>query len=261
MIPKIIHYCWLSDDPIPDKYMSFINDWQKIMPDYKIKKWDRKAINLDEHPFAKHAFEAGKYAFAADYIRVYALYTEGGIYLDSDVRVLKPFDKFLSFDYFTSYENHWSPEQYKLLFGRYIDKQGNRLSGIHKILNVGLQAAVVASIPQHPYIKELWNYYKSLVWEKWVTETAPTVHARIGEQFGLKYLDRLQLLGNNIAIFPSDVFCSNGCNQITDNTHAIHVCNGSWITEKNNFVRRYLKKNGYLMSMYLKYKIIAKKQK
>lgn len=261
MIPKIIHYCWLSDESIPEEIQSYIKGWKEIMPEYTIKKWDRKAINFDEHPFVKAAFNAKKYAFAADYIRVYALFTEGGIYLDSDVKVTQTFDKFLSFDYFTSYENHWTKDQYKLLFGRYIDKEGNRLNGIDKILNVGLQAAVIASVPHHPYITALWNYYHSLSWENWTPVTAPTIHSQICEQFGFKYLDKLQFLTNNMVVFPSDVFCTYGYNQETTNTHAIHVCTGSWVDKKNNLIKKMLMGNRFIMSAYLKYKIITRRQK
>lgn len=234
MIPKIIHYCWLSDDPIPQQYQEYIDGWRRLMPDYTIKKWDRKAFDLDQHPFAKQAFESKKYAFAADYIRVYALYTEGGIYLDSDVKVLKPFDGFLGFDYFTSFENHWDGKDFNLLYLHYIDREGNRKEGTEKVINVGLQAAVLGCKPQHPYIAKLWEYYQKQSWEKdghlfceQKKHTAPTIHARHCESFGFKYADRLQLLDNGIAIFPSDVFCTQGIHQ-TSNTHAVHMCANSW---------------------------------
>ena len=261
MIPRIIHYCWLSDDPIPEEIQTYINGWRELMPDYVIKKWDKSQIDFNKHPFVRAAFNDKKYAFAADYIRVYALFTEGGVYLDSDVKVLQSFDKFLSFDYFTSYENHWSANQYKLLFGRYIDKYGNRLEGIEKILNVGLQAAVIASIPHHPFVSALWDYYRNLAWNGWEKVTAPTIHSRICEQFGLKYLDKLQLLKNNMVIFPSDVFCTDGCNQETSNTHAVHVCAGSWIDNEHRLLKRLFKGNRFVMSAYLKYKIITRRQK
>ena len=261
MIPKIIHYCWLSDDPIPEKIQAYINGWREVMPDYVIKKWDRNQIDFNKHPFVKAAFDDKKYAFAADYIRVYALFTEGGVYLDSDVKVLQSFDKFLSFDYFTSYENHWSANQYKLLFGRFIDKCGNRLAGVEKVLNVGLQAAVMASIPHHPFVGALWDYYRNLEWNGWEQVTAPTIHSKICEQFGLKYLDELQFLRNNMVVFPSDVFCTDGCNQETSNTHAVHVCAGSWVNKDYGLLKRLFKGNRFVMSAYLKYKIITRRQK
>lgn len=257
MIPKIIHYCWLSDDPIPAQCQEYIDEWIRLMPDYKIKKWDRSAIDFEQHPFVKAAFEAKKYAFAADYIRVYALYTEGGIYLDSDVKVLKSFDKFLGFDYFTSYENHWTPSMHKSMIGRYIDKEGHRYPHIKHVLNVGIQAAIIGSTPQHPYIESLWNYYNALHWDSWTITVAPMVHATLCESFGFRYTDQLQLIDENMAIFPSDVFCTVGENE-SPNTHAIHVCRGSWINQGGK-MKRLLKSSRLFMFLYLKFKILMRK--
>jgi len=261
MIPKIIHYCWLSDDPIPSQLKKYIEDWSKIMPDYKVKKWDQDTINLDDHPFAKHAFDAKKYAFAADYIRVYALYNEGGIYLDSDVLVLKSFDKFLSFGYFTSFENHWRPSFFKMLTGRYIDKRGNRYENIQKVIGVGLQAAIMGSEAQHPILKDLWEYYSFLNWSNDALPVlAPYVYARIAERYGFKYFDKLQFLENNIVVFSSDVFATKGI-YVNNNTHAIHMIVGSWVGQPKNSVLKMLKKNDLLMDIYLRWKIIFKSQK
>lgn len=100
MIPKIIHYCWLSDDPYPDLIKSCFSSWNKHLPDYELKLWNTKTFDINSLPWVKQAYEAKKYAFAADYIRLYALYTEGGIYLDSDVMVYKSFNNLLDLPYF-----------------------------------------------------------------------------------------------------------------------------------------------------------------
>lgn len=104
MIPKIIHLCWLSDNDYPPKIKRCLKSWQKYLPEYKIMLWDTKRFNLDESIWVKQAFTKKKYAFAADYIRFYALYNYGGIYLDSDVEVLKNFDDLLQFPYFMGTE-------------------------------------------------------------------------------------------------------------------------------------------------------------
>lgn len=104
MIPKIIHFCWLSGDRYPGKIKYCINSWKKYLPDYEIRLWDINRFNLDSSTWCREAFDCGKYAFAADYIRCYALYTEGGIYLDSDVEVLKSFDELLRLPYFIGKE-------------------------------------------------------------------------------------------------------------------------------------------------------------
>ena len=100
MIPKIIHFCWLSDDPYPQEIQRCLDSWKEILPDYEIWKWDRKRFDINSVPWTKEAFESKKYAFAADYIRLYALYNYGGIYLDSDVLMYKSFNPLLNLPYF-----------------------------------------------------------------------------------------------------------------------------------------------------------------
>ena len=105
MIPKIIHYCWLSGDPYPEKIKYCIDSWKKFLPDYEFMLWDLNRFDINSSIQVKEAFEVKKYAFAADYIRLYALYTYGGIYLDTDVEVLRSFDSLLDLKYFIGKEN------------------------------------------------------------------------------------------------------------------------------------------------------------
>ena len=82
MIPKIIHFCWLSNDPYPKEIRQCMDSWEKVMPDYEIKLWNMETFDVSSAPvYVQEAVKARKWAFAADYIRMYALYTEGGIYL------------------------------------------------------------------------------------------------------------------------------------------------------------------------------------
>ena len=100
MIPKIIHLCWLSGDVYPPLIQQCIDSWKRHLPDYEIRVWDTKRFDVNSTLWTRQAFECKKYAFAADYIRLYALYHEGGIYLDSDVMVYKSFDDLLDLPYF-----------------------------------------------------------------------------------------------------------------------------------------------------------------
>ena len=104
MIPKKIHFCWLSGDEYPPLIKHCIETWHKVLPDYEIIIWDTNRFDVDSVPWVKNAFKAKKYAFAADYIRVYALYTEGGIYLDSDVEMVRTFNPLLKYKSFVGFE-------------------------------------------------------------------------------------------------------------------------------------------------------------
>ena len=105
-IPKIIHYCWLSNNPVPAQLQAYMETWHKLMPDYEFIKWDFTRFEKSSSVWVSEAFDNKKYAFAADYIRMYALYTMGGIYMDMDVEVLKPFDDFLGHSYFLCNERN-----------------------------------------------------------------------------------------------------------------------------------------------------------
>ena len=105
MIPKIIHYCWLSNDPIPDDLKSCMDSWKKYLPDYEFILWNFERFPKDKSKWVRDAFDNKKYAFAADYIRIYALYHYGGFYLDMDVEVVKPFDPYLCLVTMIGYEN------------------------------------------------------------------------------------------------------------------------------------------------------------
>lgn len=100
MIPKIIHLCWLSEDEYPPMIKKCIESWKRHLPDYEIWLWDTKRFDINSVLWTEQAYECKKYAFAADYIRLYALYHYGGIYLDSDIFVYKSFDDLLNLPYF-----------------------------------------------------------------------------------------------------------------------------------------------------------------
>ena len=94
-IPKIIHYCWFSDDPFPKQIKECMATWRDQLRDYEFVHWDREKLYATGCAWAIEAYESKKYAFAADYIRCYSVYHYGGIYLDTDVEVFKPFDQLL----------------------------------------------------------------------------------------------------------------------------------------------------------------------
>lgn len=104
MIPKIIHYVWLGRGEKSEKIKKCIESWRQQMPDYTIKEWNEDNFNINYNDFTKQSYDAKQYAFTSDVIRLYALYTEGGIYMDTDVFCYKPLDEFLTNEGFTGFE-------------------------------------------------------------------------------------------------------------------------------------------------------------
>lgn len=104
MIPKIIHYCWFGHGQMPELALKCIESWHRHMPDYKYMLWDEDNFDVNDHPYAKQAYESQKYAFVSDVVRLKALAKYGGIYLDVDFMVYKPFDDLLHYTAFAGFE-------------------------------------------------------------------------------------------------------------------------------------------------------------
>ena len=105
MIPKIIHYCWFGGKPLPKLAENCIDSWRKYLPDYEIKEWNERNFPLEKYAYAQQAIENRQFAFVSDVARLYALKQEGGIYMDTDVEVVKTLDGFLHHTAFSGFEN------------------------------------------------------------------------------------------------------------------------------------------------------------
>lgn len=103
-IPKSIHYCWFGGKEKPDIVKRCIQSWKENLKDYEIIEWNETNFDITSNSFVKEAYEAEKYAFVSDYVRVVALYNQGGIYLDTDVELYKSFDGFLHHETFWGFE-------------------------------------------------------------------------------------------------------------------------------------------------------------
>ncbi|MFW2043338.1 glycosyltransferase family 32 protein [Acinetobacter sp. ULE_I001] len=104
MIPKQIHYCWFGGNEKSPLIKACIKSWQNYMPEWEIVEWNERNSPID-HPFVQKALKEKKYAFAADYVRCFALYNFGGVYLDTDMEIIKDLSPLLSFDFFSAYED------------------------------------------------------------------------------------------------------------------------------------------------------------
>ena len=103
-IPRIIHYCWFGKGEKPKIVLKCIESWKKHLHDYEIKEWNEENFDINCNTYVSEAYKMRKYAFVSDYVRVYALFNYGGIYLDTDVEVFKPFDDLLSHETFWGFE-------------------------------------------------------------------------------------------------------------------------------------------------------------
>lgn len=247
MIPKIIHLCWISGDAYPKTIQMCIDSWQRMLPDYEIVLWDKQRVDSLNSRYLNGAIQNCRYAFAADFIRFYALYTYGGIYLDSDVEVLKSFDELLSLRYFIGKENSgndWEPAI------------------------MGAEAGI-------PWMKDVlkqWDYGRrnfTDIWGRPRTPVLPKVCAQRLKHYKIhdcKNISDWQYGDEFISRFPSDWFSPKSWEtlemNITENTYCIHHFAATWYASKNsevklNVIQRIMKSIRSFAS-YIKHNIILK---
>ncbi|MCK9182906.1 MAG: glycosyl transferase [Fibrobacteraceae bacterium] len=237
-IPKHIHYCWLSEDPYTTLVQHCINSWIVQLPDYEITLWNSKNFDTESIPWVHHAIQNKKWAFAADYIRLYALYNYGGIYLDSDVEVFKTFNDLLHHPYFMCYEK-----------------------GTHRI-----EAAILGFQPYNDLIKKCLHYYESHDFNQ--NEiihpiTIPFLFQRIiKKDYHINYLsdgNPFSKESDTINIFPSEYFSPKSYQtketKITSKSYCLHHFEGAWMSpyEKEYHCRkaRYKQKYGGVIAQIL----------
>lgn len=214
MIPKIIHYCWFGGKPLPPLAQNCIASWKKYCPDYEIIRWDETNFDFEKYPYAKEAFEAKKWAFITDIVRLYALVEYGGVYMDTDVEVIKPLDQLLSYHAFSGFES-----------------------------DVSIPTGTMAAEKGHPLFKELLNDYQDQHFlQPDGTYDLTTNVARITNtclKYGLIRNNTLQTV-NGLTLLPKDYLCAKdpGTKKltVTENTYTIHHFDGSWHTPKERYV-------------------------
>lgn len=239
MIPKVIHYCWFSGEEMSPFIKKCMNTWKEKLPDYKLRLWDANSFDFDSVPFVREAYKAKKWAFVTDYVRLYALYTEGGIYMDTDVKVMKNFDEFLNYNFFTSHEIH--PFFYNNSEQKKLDNTFKLIDNNTFIEGFGVQAAIMGSIKGLPYLKDCLNYYNSLTFD---LNKYPITNYIIGKhitrnilKYGYCFIDKNQLLTDNMMIFESKYFVGNAL-YLKEDSYAIHLCNSSWTENANSLTNR-----------------------
>lgn len=226
MIPKIIHLCWLSGDPYPAKIAKCIASWKKYLPDYEVMLWDTNRFDLNTSCWVREAYEQKKYAFAADYIRFYALFHYGGVYLDSDVEVLRSFNDLLDLPYFLGAEKAQTPE-----------------------------AAIIGAEKGCDWVKQCLDYYDNRTFVKadgsldirklpeimveQIQRIKPVRVLSLNDSLNIRSFNmQSEVLEFNDAFFSPKVFDSREV-EITPYTYAIHHYQNSWFSPKAKIYYRF----------------------
>jgi len=215
-IPKIIHYCWFGTKPMPENEAKYVSGWKKILPDYDFKLWNEQNFDVNSTKFTKQVASARKWGFIVDYIRAYAIFNYGGIYLDTDVEVIKSFDDLLDNVCFAGFQ-----EEFRI-------NPGCAFGG-----EKGCRIAL-----------EIMNYYRNYKFIKWNGSlnltTSSVILSKILKKYGVKPDNKYQKLPE-ITIYPNDYFSpklhSTGQTTISENTYSIHHQAVSWASEESRKAR------------------------
>ncbi|MBR2553962.1 MAG: glycosyl transferase [Aeriscardovia sp.] len=220
MIPKIIHYCWFGRNPMSKLAKKCIRSWKRKCRGYDIIEWNENNFDIQSSPlYVQQAYEAKKWAFVTDYVRLKVVFEHGGIYLDTDVEIIKNLDSFLGYHAFFGFED-----------------------GKHIATGLGFGAEKGTEI-----LAELMSDYDNLVFYKTDgtlnTISCPVLNTSVFIQHGLVQNNSYQVLDGDIHIFPKDVFCpidyQTGVRSDTKESVSVHWFDASWQTndQRTNHLR------------------------
>lgn len=209
-IPKVIHYCWFGGAPIPCRFQENIDSWRKYCPDYEIIQWNESNYDVSRNTYMRQAYESRKWGFVPDYARLDIVESQGGIYLDTDVRMVRSFDPLLQFGMFCGFESMTR-------------------------INLGQGFGAVKG---HPVVRKLRKGYENLEFidpaGKMNTVPSPVYQTRELERLGVVIDGTFQQLEDAV-IFPQEYFSpvnEFGYGMQTENTFSVHQYDGSWYDEK-----------------------------
>lgn len=223
MIPKIIHYCWLSNDKKPESIRKCIDSWRKYLPDFELRLWDINSFDYYAISFTREALAAKKWAFVSDYIRLFALYNYGGVYLDSDVQCFGDIDDLLVNRFFTGLE---------------MRDKGHT--------DIYIEAAIMGSEAHHPFVKKALDLYsnRSFLMEDGNMDLTPipsVLSQMMDNQYHWIRKDEMTRLADGITIYPTDIIANSNCPR-KKSVKLYHLNNRSWIpTTRRARILRYLK--------------------
>lgn len=211
MIPKKIHYCWFGGAPLDELALSCINSWKKYCPDYEIIQWNEMNYDINKNKYMKEAYRAKKWGFVPDYARLDIIYEHGGVYLDTDVEIIRSLDDLIENDAFAGLEGP----------GR-----------------VALGLGFGATKGFEP-IKDLRDMYENL---SFINDDgslnlipSPVIQSAKFKDWGLSDQNTNQKI-NGFMIYKKSVMCpkdyDTGRIRITKDTYMIHHYNASWKSEE-----------------------------
>lgn len=211
-IPKVIHYFWIGGKPIPESNLRCIESWKKYCPDYKIVRHDETNYDFSKNKYMREAYEHKKWGFVTDFARLDVIYNEGGIYLDTDVEVVKSLDPLLEYEAFMGFEDSL-------------------------LVNTGIG---FGAKKKQKGIEKLLKIYDSLEFvredgELNITPTPNTATEMLEKNGLVRENKRQNVLG--IEILPTEYLCpksfETGKIKKTKNTYSIHHYDMSWVTESD----------------------------
>ncbi len=223
MIPKKIHYCWFGRGQMPKMALKCLASWQKYLLDYELKMWNEDNFDLDMYPYVREAYDNRKFAFVTDVVRLYALFHEGGIYMDTDVEVLKSLDRFLIHTAFSGFEN-----------------------------DINIPTGIMAAEKGSKWAKDNLDYYEGRHFVKEDGRLDLTTNVEIITNYmlplGLKQDNTYQDFPGLITFYPKDYFCPKSPVDeklyLTKNSHTIHHFSGTWIPKYRRIGRSLVLKIG-----------------
>ena len=219
MINKKIHYCWFGGNPLSEQARNYIDTWRKYCPDYEIIEWNESNFDVNENAYCREAYEAKKWAFVTDYVRLKVLYEYGGIYMDTDVEVCKNLDPLLEYAAVSGYESKTSIQT-----GTMAACRGNEWIGM-----------LLRDYDNRHFLKDDGSY---------VLTTNVKVITKLTQEKYRLYLDGSEKrFGDNNVILPFDYLCAKsyhtGAVTVTEKTYTIHHFTGSWLTDDDIKLRNY----------------------
>lgn len=246
MIEKKIHYVWFGGDK-PEKVLKCIKSWKNILPEYEIIEWNEKNFDIEkemqENKFFRECYKRKLWAFVSDYVRVKVLYEYGGIYLDTDMEIIKDITPLLNTKLFLGYEN-----DYTMSFG------------------------IVGTVAKNDIFKKFIEFYEEEIWHSPLHIVTGIFTKILTEKYG----DTSNISKEEVIVYPREYFYPYNHDEkftkecITSNTYTIHWWEKSWGKNPKVYFlkykhlpwwKRYPKHICKLINYYFKFYILGKNKK